>query len=117
VFFQVQLVYMLASMNVVKPAASYRETGWVWEITGWNSRLQGELPNSSDKFVEYTSNFIKKNRKISACNGLDLKTVGSWRIKNLPRPVIREIFKHNWLRSYCLQVQPVTCWHPSLFLY
>jgi hypothetical protein len=27
VFFQVQLVYMLASMNVVKPAASYRETG------------------------------------------------------------------------------------------
>ena len=24
-----------------KPAVSYRWTGWVWEITGWSSRLQG----------------------------------------------------------------------------
>ena len=22
----------------------------------------------------------------------------------------------NWLRSYCLQVQPVTCWHPPVLL-
>ena len=30
-------------------------------------------------------------------------------------PVIREIFGHNRLRSECLQVQPVTCWHPLFF--
>ena len=29
--------------------------------------------------------------------------------------VIGEIFGHNQLRSECLQVQPVTCWHPPVF--
>ena len=28
-----------------------------------------------------------------------------------------EIFEHIQLRSYCLQVQPITCSHPSIFLY
>ena len=32
-------------------------------------------------------------------------------------PVIGEIFGHNQLRSKCLQVQPVTCSHPPVFLY
>ena len=31
--------------------------------------------------------------------------------------MIGEIFGHNQLRSYCLDVQPVTCWHPPVFLY
>ena len=30
--------------------------------------------------------------------------------------LIGEIFGQNRLRSYCLQVQPVTCWHPPVFL-
>ena len=29
----------------------------------------------------------------------------------------REIFGHNRLRSWGLQVQPVTCWNPPVFLY
>ena len=33
------------------------------------------------------------------------------------KPVIEEIFGHNRLRPYCSQVQPVTCWHPLVFLY
>ena len=32
------------------------------------------------------------------------------------RALIGEIFGHNRLRSECLQVQPVTCWHPPGFL-
>ena len=35
----------------------------------------------------------------------------------IARPVIGEIFGHNRLRSWCLQVQPVTCSHPLVFLY
>ena len=31
--------------------------------------------------------------------------------------VIGEIFGHDRLRFLCLQVQPVTCSHPSVFLY
>ena len=31
--------------------------------------------------------------------------------------MIGEIFGHNQLRSYCLHVQPVTCWHPPVFLH
>ena len=29
----------------------------------------------------------------------------------------RGVFGHNRLMSWCLQVQQVTCWHPSVFLY
>ena len=32
-------------------------------------------------------------------------------------PLIGEIFGHNRLRSRCLQLQPVTCSHPPVFLY
>ena len=30
------------------------------------------------------------------------------------RAMIREVFGHDRLRSWCLQVQPVTCWHPPV---
>ena len=33
------------------------------------------------------------------------------------RAAIGKIFGHNRLRSRCLQVQPVTRWHPPVFLY
>ena len=36
---------------------------------------------------------------------------------NMSGPMIREVFGHNRLRFYCLQVQPVTCSHPPVFLY
>ena len=37
--------------------------------------------------------------------------------KGRKEAVIGEIFGHNRLRSQCLQVQPVTCSHPPVFLY
>jgi hypothetical protein len=44
---------------------------------------------------------------------------GSWTAFIASPAVIGKIFGHtNRLRSsYCLQVQPVTCWHPPVFLY
>ena len=32
-------------------------------------------------------------------------------------PVSREVLGHNWPKSYCFQVQLVTCWHQSVCLY
>ena len=46
---------------------------------------------------------------------------GQWTGKKRPlvtdELLIRAIFGHNQLRSYYLQVQPVTCWHPSISLH
>ena len=39
--------------NSVHPRG-YIWTGWVWEITDWNSRLQGKLPIILEEFIEYT---------------------------------------------------------------
>ena len=36
-------------------AASYRWSNWVWEITGWSSRLR-ELLIMLEESIEYTSN-------------------------------------------------------------
>ena len=40
----------------------------------------------------------------------------SWLTWNPSYPVIGEIFGHNRLRPYCLQVQSVTRWHPPIIL-
>ena len=40
-----------------------------------------------------------------------------WGMVGRPSLVIGEIFGHNWLRSKCLQVPPVTCSHPPVFHY
>ena len=37
-------------------------------------------------------------------------------LPGLADPVIGEILGHNRVRPYCLQVQPVTRWHPPVFL-
>ena len=39
-----------------------------------------------------------------------------WLMWNPSDPVIGEIFGHNRLRPYCLQVQSITCWHPPVIL-
>ena len=39
-----------------EPAVSYRWIGWVWEITGWSSRLQENHPIILEESVEHTSN-------------------------------------------------------------
>ena len=33
-------IYSIANNDQGEPAVSYRWTGWVWETTGWSSRLQ-----------------------------------------------------------------------------
>jgi hypothetical protein len=39
-----------------EPAFVYKWTGWVWEITGWSSRLQENYPSFFlEKFIEHTS--------------------------------------------------------------
>ena len=67
-----------------EPAVSHRWTGWVWEITGWSSRLQ-ETDHSRGSYRLYP-NSIKENRRMSTCNQLDLQAPGSQPImsKNLP---------------------------------
>ena len=37
-----------------EPAASYKWTSWVWEITGWNSRLQENRRIILEEYIEYT---------------------------------------------------------------
>jgi hypothetical protein len=58
-------------------AACYRWTGWVWEITGWSSRIQ-------DKYWSFWSTLWNipqvneaKNWKMSTCDWLHLETLGS----------------------------------------
>ena len=68
-----------------EPAVGSRWMGWVWEITGWSSRLH-EITNLIRGIYRICLNLIKENRRMSACNRLDLQTLGSQLVmlKNLP---------------------------------
>ena len=59
-----------------KATASYRWSGWVWEIIGWNSRLQ-ENCQSFQRNLKNISQNNQKNRKMSICNQLEFETLGS----------------------------------------
>ena len=37
-----------------EPIASYRRTGWVWEITSWSSRLQENYSSFLEESMEHT---------------------------------------------------------------
>ena len=67
------------------PAVSYRWTGWVWDITGWSSRLQ-EITDHFRGIYRIYPILIKENRSMPTCNRLDLQTLGSQPImpSNLP---------------------------------
>ena len=70
-----------------KLVARYRCTDWVWEITGWNSRLQ-EIADQFRGIYRIYLKLIRKNQKMSTCNRLALQTLGS-------RPVLVKILpKH-----------------------
>ena len=59
-------------------AASYKWTGWVWEITGWKFEIAGELPIVWEESVEEYTPVLKENRRMSStCNRLDLQTLRS----------------------------------------
>ena len=68
-----------------KQTLSYR-----W--TGWSSRLQENLPIILEELIEYTSNFLQENRRMSTCNHrLDLQTLGS-------QPIMPKNLLDYWLR-------------------
>jgi hypothetical protein len=70
---------------------------WGLLVLGWEGCAHGTNPFSP------AHPFIKKKNGPGPIHG------------TMPLvAVIPEIFGHNWLRSECLQVQPVTCWHPSV---
>ena len=48
---------------------SYRWTGWVWEMTGWSSRLQEIIDHCRGIYRIYP-NLTKENRRMSTCNRL-----------------------------------------------
>ena len=49
---------------------SYRWTGWVWEMTGWSSRLQKNYWSLYGIYETYLK-WTKENRRMSTCNRLD----------------------------------------------
>ena len=91
---------MELSVEQGESAASYRWTGWVREY----NRLKSEtifsiITDHTREIYGICLQLIKKNRKITTCNPLDLETVGSWPImpKNLPEHCI-------WATTVCLDV-------------
>ena len=62
-----------------KPTASYRWASWVWEITGWGSRLH-EFARHFGGIYGIDLTLIKENWEITTCNWLGLETLGSWLI-------------------------------------
>ena len=56
-----------------EPAVSYKWTGWVWENTGWSSRLQENYPFFFWGIYRiYYPILIEENRRMWTCNRLDL---------------------------------------------
>ena len=83
---------VLFSMNSEEPAASYRWTGWVWEITGWRSRFRKITDHFRGIYRIYLDS-IKENWKVSTCNQLDLATSGS-------RLIMPKTLPEHWLFSF-----------------
>ena len=50
-------------------------TSWLWDITGWSSRLQENFWSFRGIYRMYPDS-IKKNQSMSTCNQLDLETLG-----------------------------------------
>ena len=80
-----ECVRCVLSYDRGEPAVNYRWTGWVWEITGWSSRLQ-ENCRSYYRNLWNIPQFHERRRRMWTCNRLDLQTLGSRSImsKNLP---------------------------------
>ncbi len=83
---------------------------------------------TSSSFVIFISNIsqigFKNNRQFSCIVqpqtlDFDKNLEGIWCISQIQsfHPMIGEIFRHNWLRSQCLQIQPVPWLHHPVFLY
>ena len=54
--------------------------------------------------------------RLDAREAEQCEEMGSSSRQGMPEAVFGENFGHNRLKSYYLQVQPVTCSHPPVFL-
>ena len=66
-------------------------TDWVWEITGWSSRVEENYRSFRRNLWNIPPNLRKEKRRMSICNRLDLQTLGSQpdMPKNLPDHLLR----------------------------
>ena len=94
---RVNIRLFISSQNIIQiydqgePAVSYKWAGWVWEITGWSSRLLENYDHVKGIYRIYP-NSIKENRRMSICNRLDLQTGGS-------QPVVPKNLHGHWFKS------------------
>ena len=78
---------LITSLDWGEPVVGYRWTVWVWEITGWSSRLQEITDNFRGIHRILCPNLIKEKQRMWTCNRLDLQTLRSQPVmmsKNLP---------------------------------
>ena len=66
---------------------------YVWDTTSWSSRFQDRYFKGICRIYRKS---VKKNRKITTCNWLDLGTLGSWPI--MSRPVMPKNLSGHWSR-------------------
>ena len=59
-----------------EPAASYRWTGWVWEITGWSSRLLKNCQLLKRNLTNIPRFDKRKPERCQHVNRVDMETLG-----------------------------------------
>ena len=106
-----------------EPAVSYKWTGWVWDITGWSSRLH-ENYQSFRGICRIHPNLIEGYCRMWTCNRLGLQTLGSQPVifKNLPDHWFwlenSLKVKQKGIGLYCVNGHLETLWgHEFLFLF
>ena len=67
-----------------EPTASYRWTGWAWEITGWSSRLQENYLSFKEESMRYTLHQLRKAERSQRVTGWTWNSLTM--LKTLPGP-------------------------------
>jgi hypothetical protein len=119
------MVDMVMSNDRGEPAVRSKWTGWIWEITGWSTRLQENYRLSIiilEGIYRIYSNLIKENRRMSTCNQLDLQTLGSQPIMpkispNTGHERERELYRECTSQSFIQykRLEIVCGWKVTLF--
>ena len=91
------IIFTLPLNERGEQTASYRWTGWIWEITGRSSRLQENYPSILEEPMEYTSN--------------------QWRKAERSQHVTGWTWKHYEFHRLCPKIFPDTALLPTSCLY
>ena len=81
--------------------ASYRRTGWVWEITSWSSRLQDNYPHFRGMLTNYAQKSPRTQRHTSTNNWYRTSKGGD----NLQPWLQLPIDMFRWINDQC--------WYPT----